>query len=390
MISRPVIRQLLMCVVLVFVPVGVQAADYLFAFLGGNARGDLWLVDRSTGQVLLTETADSKTVADYTGHYGNIAFHHFADTDQHAGWLADHLIRKALPELRRLEQSGQLKVTSLSFLYALAGLNAVDGKASGYDPVAGRQALHQFEHIVDTAFQSDGRTIAAMHGVSDSKLLLQAMEVVRETSAGSAADLVVYADTYSIGFYRHDGDIKIKESFADDPARTPAGGFFQLGKNGSQTLFSEQGAEHLTESVRQFWDKQGRHYTDAELQQRYQDTNRNELGGVLAEMGTNPVLWQLNESDVSTLKKLVFETAQDIGKMLSELTPASTAGQKQPVAIIGFYADILNASPSFYQALRSGLTDRYEPRLIHGGELSWALAGAAVQLFNAVDAVRYP
>ncbi len=390
MISRPVIRQFLMCVWLVFLPVGAQAADYLFAFLGSNARGDLWLVDRATGQVLLTETADSKTVADYTGHYGNIAFHHFADTDQHAGWLADHLIRKVLPELQRLEQSGQLKVTSLSFLYALAGLNAVDGKASGYDPVAGRQALHQFEHIVDAAFQSDGRTIAAMHGVSDSKLILQAMEVVRETSAGPAADLVVYADTYSIGFYRHDGNIKVKESFADDPARTPAGGFFQLGKNGSQTLFSEQGAEHLTESVRQFWDKQGRHYTDAELRLRYQDTNRNELGGVLAEMGTNPVLWQLNEGDVSTLKQLVFETAQDIGKMLSELTPASTAGQKQPVAIIGFYADILNASPSFYQALRSGLTYRYEPRLIHGGELSWALAGAAVQLFNAVDAVRYP
>ena len=394
MISKTGFRRLLVCLLLVFVPVSVQAADYLFAFLGGNARGDLWLVDRATGQVLLTETADSKTVAEYTGHYGNIAFHHFADTDQHAGWLADHLIRKALPELRRLEQSGQLEVTSLSFLYALAGLNAVDGKASGYDPIAGRQALHQFEQTVDAAFQSAGRTIAAMHGVSDSKLILKAMEVVRETSAGPAADLVVYTDTYAIGFYRHDGGLQIKESFADDPARTPAGGFFQLGKNGSQTLFSAQGEEHLVESVRQFWDKQGRHYTDEELRQRYQDTNRNELGGVLAEMGANPLLWQLNDSDVSVLKQLVFETARDIGKMLSELIPAPietvTAVQKQPVALIGFYADILNASPTFYQALRSGLTDRYEPRLIHGGELSWALAGAAVRLFNAVDAVRYP
>ncbi|OQX39213.1 MAG: hypothetical protein B0D91_02070 [Oceanospirillales bacterium LUC14_002_19_P2] len=88
MISRPVIRQLLICVWLILLPVGVQAADYLFAFLGSNARGDLWLVDRATGHVLLTETADAKTVADYTGHYGNIAFHHFANTDQHAGWLA--------------------------------------------------------------------------------------------------------------------------------------------------------------------------------------------------------------------------------------------------------------------------------------------------------------
>ena len=385
MINKLVTKQFLMCVWLIILPAGAQAEDYLFAFLGGNARADLWLVNKSTGKLLLTETADAKTVADYTGHSGNIAFHHFAETDQNAGWLASHLIHKALPRLRHLEQSGQLEVSSLSFLYALAGLDAVNGEVPGYEAESGEQALRTFEHLVNEAFRSDGRTLAAMRGVSDSALILQAMDVALGASAGPAANLVVYADTYAIGFYRHDSSVQVKECFADDFARTPAGGFFQLGKNGSQALFNESGTEHLAELVRQFWDKQGLHYTDTELRERYQDTNRNELGGVLAELGMNPALWRLSESEKSILVQLVFETARDIGTMLSELAPGSTTNQKQPVVIIGFYADVLNADPAFYQVLLDGLADRYNPRLIHGGELSQSLAEAAVRLFSSTD-----
>lgn len=389
MIKVPSFKSFIIYALLLIIPASVQAADYLFAFLGGNARADLWMVDRSTGQVLLTETADAKTVAENAQHSGNIAFHHFADTDQNASWLADHLIRKALPELRRMEQKGLLEVTKMSFLYALAGLDAVDGQATGYDSVVGRQALHAFEQTIDAAFQSDSRTLDAIYGVSDSKLILQAINTISETFAHQKTDLMIYVDTYAIGFFMSGDGLRVQESVAEDSARTPAGGFFQLGKNGSQTLFDEESENHLTSAVQQFWEHQGQHYTDVELQQRYQDNNRNELGGVLAELGANASFWQLNESDMSILRELVLTTTQDISKVLSELSPAN-ASQKKPVVITGFYADKLHATPTFYQALCSGLTDRYEPILINSDELDSALANAAVQTFNNVHATRYP
>lgn len=368
---------------LIISPTSVQAADYLFAFMGGNARADLWLVDRSTGQVLLTETADTKTVAENIGHSGNIAFHHFSDTDQHAGWLADHLIRQALPKLQKMEKEEQLDVTSLSFFYALAGLDAVYKQA---DDNSGQLALRSFEQTVEATFQSDNRTLNAIYGVGDSALILRAINTITETSAHKKADVAVYADTYSIGFWGSDAGLLIQECFAENSAKTPAGGFFQLGSNGRQILFGENADGSLAEAVRRFWEKQGQHYTDTELQQRYQNSNNNELGGVLAELGSNAANWQLSEADLSTLNELVLATTQDIGKMLSEISPAAP-GQKKPVIIIGFYADTLSATPEFYQALTNGLTNRYDPILIHGNELSLVLAGAAVQTFNEVETI---
>lgn len=381
MLKMSSFKPFVMCVLLIISPASVQAADYLFAFMGGNARADLWLVDRSTGQVLLTETADTKTVAENTGHSGNIAFHNFSDTDQHVGWLAAHLIRQALPELRRMEKEEQLDVTSLSFFYGLAGLDAVYNQTNGD---SGKLALRAFEQTVDATFTRDGRTLSAIYGVGDSDLILKAVNMVTETSSSKKTDVVVYADTYSIGFLENDAGLVVQECFAEDPAKTPAGGFYQLGSNGSQAMFGENAEGNLTKMVRKFWEKQGRHYTDAELQQRYKGANNNELGGVLAELGAEASSWQLNEDELSTLNKLVLSTTQDLGKMLSELSPAEP-GQKKPVVIIGFYADTLNATPEFYQALSNGLTNRYDPILVHGSELSLTLAGAAVQIFNDVE-----
>ena len=221
MIRVPSFKSFIIYALLLIIPASVQAADYLFAFLGGNARADLWMVDWSTGQVLLTETVDAKTIAENAQHSGNIALHHFADTDKNASWLVDHLIRKALPEMRRMEQEGLLEVTSMFFLYALVGLDAVDGQSMGYDPVVGRQALHAFEQTIDAAFQSDGRTLDAIYGISESKLILQAINTISETFVHQKTDLMVYVDTYGIVFFMSDDGLGAQESVAEDSARTP-------------------------------------------------------------------------------------------------------------------------------------------------------------------------
>ena len=354
-----------------------SAENWLVAVLSGNARADAWLVPLSDGvepKALLHEVADIKTDARYLGYIGNIAFKKFELTDHFAGYLVDKLLGQLLPQVQRLKEKGMLgDAPEFSFLYALAGMDAVDGMAPGYNPMDGRQAVSVYEGIVDEQFRTHGLALGALVGAHDGALLLEAVR-----GQESDAHVIIYDDTYGEGYLIRDGAVRYrKKMFA---GKTPAGGFYQLGCEGNELLQgNNDDAEKLSAQVKAFWKKQNLDYTPEDIRQRYAVTNRNELGGVMSqlikdkEFFLRPELTQTVDSLIDLAKQFICPYAQ-----------------KVPVKIIGFYSETLKADQHILESRFANLSDgRLVPELVTGEELSNALAAAAVRVYEQVMKARY-
>ncbi|MCL6271968.1 hypothetical protein M3P05_18775 [Sansalvadorimonas sp. 2012CJ34-2] len=367
----------LLAAILLLAGRSVQADSWLVAVLSGNARADAWLVPLSgkdEPQALLHEQADIKTDAEFLGYTGNIAFDHFRVADHFAGQLTDKLLAKLLPQLERLKDKGLLgESPEFSFLYAIAGLDAVDGHIYGYSSSEGRQALSIYEGIVDEQFRSHGLTLGAMAAAHDGALLLEAVKGQEDS-----AHVVIYDDTYGEGYLVRDGEvIKQKAAFTDT---TPAGGYYQLGREGEELLNSDnEGAGRLSLLVREFWKKQNIDYTTEELLDRYSKTNRNELGGVMS---------RLIQDKESFLRPEFTQTVDGLVDLSKQLT--CPYAKKVPVKIIGFYGETLKADEQILQGRFANLTEgRLIPELVTGEQLNNALASAAVRVYRQVMKARY-
>ena len=355
----------------------VWADTWLVAVLSGNARADAWLVpleEDAEPKALLHEIADIKTDADFLGYTGNIAFSHFQVTDYFAGKLTGRLLGKLLPQVERLRDKGILgESPEFSFLYAIAGLDAVDGMADGYKPAEGRQALNVYESIVDEQFRSHGLSLSTLIGAHDGALLLEAVK-----GQESDAHVVIYDDTYGEGYLLRDG--VVKQHKAAFNGNTPAGGFYQLGYEGAELLGSNNdGAGRLADMVREFWKKQSVSYTSEDVLQRYSTSHRNELGGVMS---------QLVKSSETFLRPELTQTVDGLVDLAQQLT--CPYAKKVPVKIIGFYGETLQADQQVLTGRFASLTDeKLVPELITGEQLSSALAGAAIRVFRQVMRARY-
>ncbi len=362
---------------LVFASCLVRADAWLVAVLSGNARADAWLAPLSgteEPQALLHEVADIKTDAEFLGYTGNIAFNHFQIADHSAGLLTDKLLSKLLPQVERLREKGILgESPEFSFLYAIAGLDAVDGMADGYSSPDGRQALSIYEGLVDEQFRNHGLTLGALVNAHDGALLLEAVK-------GQEMDthVIIYDDTYGEGYLVREGTVvKQKAAFA---GTIPAGGFYQLGYEGGELLTSENGgAERLSLLVREFWKKQNVSYTPEDIRKRYSSTNRNELGGVMSRLIQDKEAF-LRPEFTQTVDSLVDLSNQFICPYAKTV----------PVKIIGFYSEALQADQQILQGRFSRLTEgKLVPELITGERLDKALVSAAVRVYKQVMKARY-
>ena len=360
------------------------ADSWLVAVLSGNARADAWLVLESGGKTglpvaSLHEAVDTKTEAPYVGHYGNIAFSNFQATDNHAGYLVEKLLEKLLSQILELREKGLLgDDPHFSFLYGVAGLDAVDGKAAGYDPASGRRALHHYEDIVDAQFTSHGLNLGSLVGVHDGAWLLEALK-----GEALASQMIIYDDTYGIGYQLADGVVKRQTSAFE--GKVPAGGYFQLGREGGK-LLSDGGemADTLSRQVRAFWGGQDVTYSADEVLMRYASNNRNELGGVMSRLieGSGGFL---QEPLMKTVDALI-DLAQNIQ---SNNTQGHSLDQPTPVKIIGFYGDVLASQPMLQKRFAELTQGQLVPELISGQQLNDALAGASLRVFQSVMKARY-
>ena len=223
-------RLLQCCAVFLFIgfgAAGASANEWLITVLSGNARADAWLisVDSDNPEAMLHVTADPKTMPGVTGRIGNIAFQKFVSVESNAIFLTSELLKQILPKVKALQDDDKLgEVPTFSFLYAIAGLDAVDGKAFGYNPADGRIALHRYESAIDEQFNQHGIALNSLVGAHDGSLLLKAV-----LQSGSGEDnTIIYDDTYGEGYRLKDGVVVDKTALYTGN-RTPAGGFFPPG-----------------------------------------------------------------------------------------------------------------------------------------------------------------
>ncbi len=366
-----------------------MAEEWLVAVLSGNARADAWLIPLDPGQTpqgLLNATADSKTDPSFVGHYGNIAFDYFSDPQKHAIFLTDAVLEKLLPEVLRLQQQGDLgESPTISFLYAMAGLDAVDGRVNGYRSDQGRQALHSYETAVDELFYKNGLQLSTLVGADDGSLLLSAVK-----QAGTKSNnLVIYDDTCAEG-YRIEGN-RVVEKVSAQKCMLPAGGYFQLGALGAE-LLSEGGPKtrSLTEQLRSFWHARSLDYSDDEIRKRYIKSFRNELGGVMTLLATKPQLPltpEESQSPVPDIKNAMGVTVDALADLAMKLKP--DASGTTVVKIIGFYGDALAAVPELEKRFLKATCGSVKPEVISGDQLEQALTSAAAQRFKRVMTARY-
>ncbi|WP_281645795.1 hypothetical protein [Parendozoicomonas sp. Alg238-R29] len=374
------------CVLIVFTCIGgiAVANEWLVAVLSGNARADAWLIpmDGDDHKAVLHNIADSKTNPAFVGHSGNIAFKTSVMAESNAIYFTAELLAQMLPELKKLQNDGKLgDYPSFSFLYGIAGLDAVDGKAPGYSPVQGRGALHKYEDVVDELFRINDITLNTLVGVHDGSLLLRAV-----LQPGSESEnVVIYDDTYGEGYRLNDGVVVSRDSIRTDK-NIPAGGYFHLGYLGGEVLSGEnrKASDDLNMRIREFWKNRGIDYSQDEVRLRYGSSNRNELGGVLASLVREPE--SASKEDV-----LMSSVAQTVDSLVTLSQNLKTATPEQPavIKIIGFYSDAVEGLPILKERFAELSGGTLIPELIKGEQLNQALTNSAVQVFKDVMKVRY-
>ena len=372
--------------IMLFSSLGWADNHWLVAVLSGNARVDAWLIPLDKGddhKPRLHNIADSKTNPVFAGHYGNIAYGKFAFSKDNAEYLTAEVLKQMLPEVASLRDDEKLgEDPTFSFMYAIAGLDAVDGLVSGYSPTLGRIALQSYERIVDEQFAVNGIALDTLVGVHDGSLFLNTVQ-----AAGTVADsLIIYDDTYGIGYRLENGAVVAQSSAK--AGKVPAGGYFHLGFQGGELLASEDPsvADGLNKRLREFWSQKGVQYSADEIRLRYVSSNRNELGGVMSALirdeGNDP------QGVDSKLKEAMDHTVESLAQ-LSLKVRASDPDQPVLVKIIGYYGNELSGFPALEKHFKDVTGGTVIPELIHGDQLDDALTTAAANVFQQVMKARY-
>ena len=378
-------RLLQCCAVFLFIgfwATGASANEWLITVLSGNARADAWLIpaDDDDAKAVLHVTADAKTTPSLRGRIGNIAFQKFASVENNAIYLTSAVLNQLLPQVKALQDDGKLGNTQhFSFLYAIAGLDAVDGKAYGYNPVDGRTALHRYESAIDERFSHHGLALEALVGAHDGSLILKAIF----ESGGHSDSTVIYDDTYGKGYRLKDGAV-IGQSELFSGNHSPVGGFFHLGEQGGEALTGEdkEAAQKLTEQVRIFWKNKGLEYSPEDVKLRYSSNNRNELGGVLASLAQEP------STDDTTITDAVTKTIDALAALSLTLKTA-TPEEPATVKIIGYYGDAIANLPMVQKRFAEVSGGTLVPEIISGEQLNLALTKSAVLTFKQIMEARY-
>ncbi len=376
------LQVMLIMAALLFSSVG-RADNWLITVLSGNARSDVWLIplDESSDHTsVLHHIADSKTDPAFVGRFGNIAQGNFKTAEDNAIYLTNGLLTKILPEVVSLQNAGKLgKTPKFSFLYAMAGLDAVDGQVKGYKAPEGRKALYQYESAVDEQFSTHGIALDALLGVHDGSLLLSAVQ----TAGTASQNIVVYDDTYGIGYLIKDGVVVDKSSAEVD--EIPAGGYYQLGYQGGNILEGEDklAADKLNIRLRDFWQTRYVFYSPEEILMRYGHNNRNELGGVMSRL-----VQSYAKNGEMYLNEELGRTVDVLAKLSLNLREPSS-DKSGVVKIIGYYGDALKGLPVLKERFREMTGDTLVPELIQGEQLGNALTASAAKLYQQLMQVRY-
>lgn len=411
--------------------VQANSNDWLITILSGNARVDVWLQSINDPQqtFVLHEIADNKIDPKFLDRYGNIAVSNFATAENNANYLTEQLLKQIFPKIKQLIETEELgSIPQFSVLYAVAGLDAVDGFAGlQFSPDIGRQALHSYERSIDETAAQFGIQIQRIVGVSDVALLLAA---IQENHTGNN-QIIIYDDVHAIGFkLANNADIYKKDIHNNG---IPAGGYFQLGYNGSTMLTGEDAqAKQFNQQIRDFWQNRGITYSAEDISNRYQKRHRNELGGVMSE------LIKEDDSDINMLQaplettvtavaelsknmqqvkstagkynelaglisKLLTNTSQKNNKLQSQLEKTATAltelaqeaqhlhdqKHKTIIKIIGFYGETLENIPNVTQTFNAIAGEKISVEILPQETLKQNLSQAALNLFQQVLLTRY-
>ncbi|CAM3847791.1 hypothetical protein [Parendozoicomonas haliclonae] len=392
-----VTRWLMVVMITLFSSSVFAANQWLVAVLLGNARADAWLINMDDYKDVppVHVMADTKTEAAFINLSGNIGSGGFEKGLANTEKLTDALLGKLLPQIKKQNESAQaedIDGVEINFLYAMAGLDLIDGRVPGsvYQADEGRAVLSRYESHVDQQFRNHGLAINTLLGASDAALLLNAVRATGSaTSNSDASNLVIYDDTYGIGYRLNDHGIEQKAELVKP---YPQGGFYALGYQGGALLADDpELARPFNDSIRSFWDQQGVHYSPLEVSNRYAQGHKNELGGVMSRLFGHDDN-NLSPEVFHALVQSVEQTARSLGSLALEVLPDNkpeSASAAIPVKIIGFYGDTLAAFPALSEIFDQVTGGLVVPELVHGAELEEALATAAVETYQQLLKARY-